>query len=73
VRRVLAQHSREVAAAEDQEPVEALAAEAADPALGVRACFRCPHWGLDHPDAFRAEDFVELAGELAVAVTNEKP
>jgi hypothetical protein len=30
---------------------------------------RCPHWGLDYPDALRAEDFVELAAEPAVAVT----
>jgi hypothetical protein len=31
-----------------------------------------PHRRLDHPDAFGAEDLVEAARELAVAVTNEK-
>src|SRR5262249_53399666 len=67
------EHVPEVAAAEDQQPVEALAADAADPALGVRSCLRRPHRRLDHPDALGAEDFVELTGELAVAVTYEKP
>ena len=60
----------EVAAAEDQHPVEALAADAADPALGVRPRLRRPHRRLDHPDPLGAEDLVELAGELAVAVAD---
>jgi hypothetical protein len=32
----------EVAAAKNQEPVEAFAADAADPALGVRSCLSAP-------------------------------
>src|SRR5262245_30126208 len=67
------EHVAEVAAAEDQQAVEALAADAADPALRVRSRFRRPYRRLDHPDAFRAEDLVEVTGELAVAVTNENP
>ena len=63
----------EVAAANDEDPVEAFAAEAADPALGVRPCLRRPHRRLDHPYAFGAEDLVEVTGELAVSITDEEP
>src|SRR5215207_689268 len=75
VRRVLAQHRREVSAAEDQEPVEAFAAGASDPALGVRPRLWRAHRRFDHADAFGAEDLVELTRELAVAVavTDQNP
>ena len=63
----------EVAAAEDQQPVEALATDAADPALRVRSRLRRPHRRLDHPDPLEAEDLVELTGELAVAITDQEP
>jgi len=63
----------EVAAAEDQDPVQALTAGAADPALGVRARLRRPYRCLDHSNTFGSEDLVELAGELAVAVADEEP
>src|SRR6266536_5850352 len=63
----------EVAPAEDPEPIETFAAGAADPALGVRPRLRRAHWRFDHADALGAEDLVELAGELAVAVADEKP
>src|SRR5215207_6169589 len=67
------EHVVEVAAAEDQQAVEALAPNAFDPAFSVRSRLRRPHRSLDHPDAFGAEDLVELGCELAVAVTDEKP
>src|SRR6266508_4691575 len=63
----------EVAAADDQDPVETLAPDAADPALGMRPRPRRSHRRFDHTDALGAEDLVELAGELAVAVADEKP
>jgi hypothetical protein len=44
-----------------------------DPAFSVRSRLRRPHRSLDHPHAFGAEDLVEIACELAVAVTDEKP
>jgi hypothetical protein len=66
-------HVLEVAAADDQQPVETLAADAADPALGVGARLRRPHRRLDDADAFGAEDLVELAAELAIAITDQKP
>jgi hypothetical protein len=65
--------SFQVAAVEDQDPVEALAADAADPAFdeGVRAwcAYRC----ADDPDRLGAEDFVEGGRELAVAVMDQEP
>jgi hypothetical protein len=73
VRRVLAQHGREVSAAEDQEPVEAFAAGASDPALGVRPRLWRAHRRFDHADTFGAEDLVERARELAVTVTDQNP
>src|SRR5262249_60120642 len=62
----------EVASAEDQEPVEALAANAADPAFGVGARLRRSYRRFDDANAFGAEDLVELAAELAVAITDQK-
>jgi hypothetical protein len=58
---------------EDQQPVEALAANASDPALGVRPRLRRPYRRLDHPDALGAEDLVKIVRELAVAITNQEP
>src|SRR5205823_178216 len=63
----------EVAAAENQQSVEALTANAADPALRMRSRLRHPYRRFDDADAFGTENLVEVAGELAVAVTNEKP
>jgi hypothetical protein len=73
VRRVLAQNRSQVAAAENEESVEALAADRPDPAFGVRPRLRRPHGSLDHANAVGVEDLVELASELAVPVTDQKP
>jgi hypothetical protein len=62
-----AEHMFEMSAVRDKEPVEALAADGADEALGDRVRFRCSHRRLDDADAFADEDGVEVAGELAVA------
>ena len=67
-----AEHVVEVAAVEDQQPVEALAADAADPALGVGVRVRRPHRRADDRDAFAAEDVVEAAAELAVAIVDQE-
>lgn len=61
-----------MAAAENQVPVETLATDGPDPAFGVGARLRHPHRRLDHPDALGAEDLVEIARELAVAVTDQE-
>src|SRR6266545_2631546 len=73
VLRVFADHVFEVAAADNQQSVEALAPNASDPALGVRPRLRRLQRCFDHPYAFGAEDLIEVTGELAVAVTDEKP
>jgi hypothetical protein len=59
VQRVFADHVFEVAAADNQQPVEALAANTSDPALGVRFRLRRPHRRLDDTDSFRAEDLIK--------------
>jgi hypothetical protein len=73
VRRVAAEHVLEVTAAEDQQPVEAFGADAADEALGVRVCLGCADRRVDHLEPFAAEDLVEGGAELAVAVVYEEP
>src|SRR5262249_60229810 len=62
----------EVATAKDQPPIEAFAPHGSDPALGMRPRIRCPYRRFDHPDAFGAEDVVEVAAELAVAVADKE-
>jgi hypothetical protein len=47
---VLAQHRLEVRTRQDQDPIEALATGAADPALGVRFCPRHRDRRLDQPE-----------------------
>src|SRR3954453_19209972 len=59
-------------AREDQDPVETLAPDAADPALRVRLRPRRRERRLDHSNTFRAEDFVEADRELAVAVADQE-
>jgi hypothetical protein len=73
VRRVGRHDVLEVAAPDDQEAVEALAAEAADPTLGVSPCPRRPHRRLDHTDTFRAEELAEVPRELRLAGADEEP
>ncbi len=46
VLRVDAHHALEMAAAEDQQPVETRAAQTANPALGMRSRPWRPHWPL---------------------------
>jgi hypothetical protein len=63
----------EVAAAEDEDPVEAVGAERAHPAFGVGVRVRRLDRRADHLDPLAAEDVVEGAAELRVAVMDEKP
>ena len=67
-----AQDVFELAATEDQEPVEALPAHAADPAFGVGIRVRRLDRRSDDFDAFAAEDAVEGAAELRVAVMDQE-
>ena len=62
----------ELAATEDQEPVEALPADAADPALRVGVRVRRAVRRADDLDVFALEDAVEGAAELRVAIVDQE-
>jgi hypothetical protein len=63
----------EVSAVADQEPVQALDPDRADPPFGVGIRLRRPHRCADHFDALGGEDVIERGGELGVAVTDQQP
>jgi hypothetical protein len=67
-----AEDSLEMAAVEDQEPVEALGTDGADEALGDGIRFGRSDWRAEDPDSLAAEDLVEGAGVLAVTVAIRK-
>src|SRR5436853_665914 len=62
----------EVAAVEDQEPVQALAADGANEPLRDCVRLRRAHWRPDDPHAFAAEDLIEGTAVLAVTVTDQE-
>ena len=68
-----AENKFEMTPIHDQEPVEAFGAGGADEALGERVRLRRLDRSLDDLDAFASEDGVEVARELAVAVTDQEP
>ncbi len=58
----------ELAPACDQDPVEAVPADGADPAFGECVCLRRTERGADDLDALASEDVVKGAAELTVAI-----
>jgi hypothetical protein len=68
-----AEHAFEVTAVEEQQPVQTLGAYGPDEALRDRVCFRRSHRRPHDPDALAAEDFVEGAAVLAIAVADQEP
>jgi hypothetical protein len=62
----------EVTAIEDQQPVETLAANGADEALGNCVRLRRTNRGLNDSDPFAAEDLFEWAAVLTVAVPDQE-
>jgi hypothetical protein len=66
------QHLLEVAAPDDQQPVQALGPHRPDPALGVGVGVRRLHRRDQHLGALGAAHVVEAAGELRVAVAQHK-
>ncbi len=62
----------ELAAAEDEQAVEALATDAADPALGMCVRVRCLDRRADHSHSLAREDLIEAAAELGVAIVDEE-
>src|SRR6266511_2274520 len=69
---VNAEHLFEVAAVDDQQPVQTFGADGPDEALGDPVRLRRPHRRLDDPDAFAAADVVEGEVVLAVAVADQE-
>src|SRR6266550_6042002 len=67
-----AKHVLELAAAEDEQPVEALATHAADPTLGVCVRVRRLHGCADHGDPFALEDIIAATAELRVAIVDKE-
>src|ERR1043166_4079647 len=70
---VLAEDRLEMLAGDDQDAIEELAPDAADPALSVRLRAGRRDRGTDHPHPLRPEDLVEGSRELAVAVADQEP
>jgi hypothetical protein len=67
-----AEHVLEMAAAEDEDAVEALGANGADPAFGEGIRVRRLDRRADHSDPFRPEDLIERAAESRVAIMDEE-
>ena len=63
----------ELAATEDEQPVEAFPSHASDPPLRVSVRVRRPDRRADDADAFALEEAVEGAGELRITVVDQKP
>jgi len=66
------QEALKLPAAADQEPIEAVAADGADPALGECVRLRCPKRCADDLDAVASEGLVEDTAELAVAIVDQE-
>ncbi len=66
------EHVLELPPARDQDPVETVAANGANPALGKCVRLRCPEWGANDLDALAPEDLVKGAAELAVTVVDQE-
>lgn len=67
VQAILVDDGLEVALVEDQHPVEAFSAAAADPALGMCICTGRHQRSQDHPGTLRLEDPISLERKLLVA------
>src|SRR5512133_1725112 len=61
----------EVAAPDNEQPVQALGADRSDPALRVRVRPWCPPWRDQDLGALVADHVVEGAGELRVMVSEQ--
>jgi hypothetical protein len=66
------EHSLEMAAVENEQPVEAFRSGGADEAFGDRVCLRRSDRRADDLDPLALEHVVEIAGELAVAIMDEE-
>ena len=69
---VLGEHGLQMAAAEDDHPVETLAPDGTDHALTDGVGPGCPYGALYDPDAVGRKDGVEGSGEFGVAIADEE-
>jgi hypothetical protein len=67
------QDLRQMPSSDNQEPVQALGTDGADPSFGERVRLRRSHRRHQHLAILRAEYLVEPAGELRVSVANQEP
>ena len=70
---VLAEHQVQVAFAEDQDPVQQLAAERPDDALAAGVHPRRPRQDGDDPQSLSLEHLPERGGEERIAIMNQEP
>jgi len=70
--RVLGEHREKVALVDDQQPVQALAANGTDPAFGEGVGSWRLRWGPEHADASTGEYVIEGQGELRVPVADQE-
>jgi hypothetical protein len=70
--RVDAQYAVEMSAPENEDAIEAVAADGAHPALGERVRVRCLDGSPDHLDSLGTEDIVEGMRKLRVAVPDQQ-
>ena len=61
-----------MAAAEDEDPVEAVGADGSHPAFGVGVRVGRLHGRADHVEALGVEDLIERTAELRVAIVDQK-
>jgi hypothetical protein len=66
------EHLLKLPPADDQDPLEAVAPDGADPALGERVRLRRPKGRVEDLDALASEDLVEGFAELAVAIVDQE-
>jgi hypothetical protein len=67
-----AQHTLEVAAVEDQQPVDAFGADGSEEPLGDGVPLRRPHRSLHDPNPVAAEHLAEGAAVLVVAIADQQ-
>lgn len=73
VRRILGEDGSELTFMEDQQPVQTLVPDGADPPFGVGVRPRRPRWTAHDSDHDVGEHGVEAGGELGVSVADQEP
>jgi len=69
---VLGQDCLQVPPANDQQPVQALAADTGDPAFAPSIRIRRPHWSPDHLQALGSKDGIEGGREVGIAIVDQE-